>query len=79
MKSKGLLLFIALVLLVAVFLGGTVVGQTTTAASDNSDAYYVENSGNVFIGLAKLIDKGAYFVVDLLITAIDGIFGSVVG
>ena len=79
MKSKGLLFFIGIILLVSVFLGGTIVGQSTPVSNEVEDAYYVENSGNIFIGLAKLIDKGAYFIVDLLIGAIEGIFGNFVG
>ena len=48
-------------------------------SSDVEDAYYVENTGNVFIGLAKLIDKGAYFIVDVIMTAFEGIFGNFIG
>ena len=65
MKGKGMYLLIGVVLLVAVFLGGTVVGQTEEVSNNVEDAYYVENTGNIFIGIAKLIDKGAYFVVDV--------------
>ena len=79
MKSKGLLFFIGVILLVSVFLGGTIVGQKDDTVSNVEDAYYVENTGNIFIGLAKLIDKGAYFVVDLIIGAIEGLFSNFVG
>ena len=79
MKSKGLFFFIGIVLLVAVFLGGTIVGTSTEVSNEVEDAYYVENTGNIFIGLAKLIDKGAYFIVDLIIGAIEAIFGSIIG
>ena len=75
MKSKGLLFFIGLVLLIAVFLGGTIVGQSKEGDNEVIDAYYVENTGNIFIGLAKIIDKGAYYIVDVIMTTIEGIFG----
>lgn len=79
MKSKGLLFFIGIILLVAVFLGGTIVGGSKPVSSDVEDAYYVENTGNIFIGLAKIIDKGAYFIVDLVMGVVEGIFGNFVG
>ena len=41
MKSKGMYLLIGVVLLVAVFLGGTVVGQTEEVSNNVEDAYYV--------------------------------------
>ena len=79
MKSKGLLIFVGLIMLVAVFLGGTIVGGSSEVSNETNDAYYVENTGNIFIGLAKLIDKGAYFIVDVIMTAIEGIFGNLIG
>ena len=79
MKSKGLLFFIGIILLVSVFLGGTIVGGSNPVSSEVEDAYYVENNGNIFIGLAKIIDKGAYFVVDMFMGIIEGIFGNFVG
>ena len=79
MKGKGLYLLIGIVLLVAVFLGGTVVGQTEEVSNSVEDAYYVENTGNIFIGIAKLIDKGAYFVVDVIISGIESVFSNFIG
>lgn len=79
MKSKGMYLLIGVVLLVAVFLGGTVVGQTEEVSNNVEDAYYVENTGNIFIGIAKLIDKGAYFVVDVIIGGIESVFSNIIG
>lgn len=79
MKSKGLFFFIGVILLVAVFLGGTIVGGSKPVSSEVEDAYYVENTGNIFIGLAKVIDKGAYYVVDVIMGAIEGLFNNFVG
>lgn len=79
MKSKILYLGIGLALLVAVFLGGTVVGQSDEVSSSVEDAYYVENTGNIFIGIAKIIDKGAYFIVDVVISGIESVFSNIIG
>ena len=79
MKSRLFYLGLGVILLVAVFLGGTVVGQSEEVSSSVEDAYYVENTGNIFIGLAKLIDKGAYFVVDVVIGGIESIFSNLIG
>ena len=79
MKGKGMYLLIGVVLLVAVFLGGTVVGQTEEVSNNVEDAYYVENTGNIFIGIAKLIDTGAYFVVDVIIGGIESVFSNIIG
>ena len=79
MKGKGLYLLVGVILLVAVFLGGTVVGQTEEVSNNVEDAYYVENTGNIFIGIAKLIDKGAYFVVDVIISGIESVFSNIIG
>ena len=79
MKTKSIYIIIALALLVAVFLGGTVVGQTEEVSSSVEDAYYVENTGNIFIGIAKLIDKGAYFVVNVIINGIESVFSNIIG
>ena len=79
MKSKILYLGIGLVLLVAVFLGGTVVGQSEEVSSSVEDAYYVENTGNIFIGIAKLIDKAAFFVIDVIFSGIESIFSNIIG
>lgn len=79
MKGKGLYFIVGLVLLVAVFLGGTVVGQTEEVSNNVEDAYYVENTGNIFIGIAKLIDKGAYLVVEIIINGIESVFSNIIG
>ena len=79
MKSKGLLLLLGLIVLVVVFLGGTMVGQSSEVSNEVEDAYYVENTGNIFIGIAKIIDKGSYFLVDVVMNAIESIFGNFVG
>ena len=72
-------LLIGVVLFVAVFLGGTVVGHTEEVSNNVEDAYYVENTGNIFIGIAKLIDKGAYLVVDVIIGGIESVFSNIIG
>ena len=79
MKIKGIYFLIGLFLLLAVFLGGTVVGQTEEVSNDVEGAYYVENTGNIFIGLAKLIDKGAYYIVDIIMNGIESIFSNIIG
>lgn len=79
LKSKWFYLLIGIVLLIAVFLGGTVVGQTEEVSNNYVDAYYVENTGNIFIGLAKTIDKAAYYIVNLIISGIENIFNNILG
>lgn len=79
LKSKWFYLLIGIVLLIAVFLGGTVVGQTEEVSNNYVDAYYVENTGNIFIGLAKTIDKAAYYIVNLIISGIESIFNNILG
>lgn len=79
MKSKWFYILIGIILLVAVFLGGTVVGQSEEVSNNMVDAYYVENTGNIFVGIAKTIDKAAYFIVDIIISGIESIFNNILG
>lgn len=79
MKSKWFYILIGIILLVAVFLGGTVVGQSEEVSNNMVDAYYVENTGNIFVGIAKTIDKAAYFIVDIIISGVESIFNNILG
>ena len=47
--------------------------------SEYDDAFYVENSDNLFIKLAKVLDKCCYFAVDIIISGINTIFEVILG
>lgn len=78
MKGKRVFLFLAVGLLAIILLGSTLAQDTPAGSSDEYDtAFYVENSKNVFIVAAKMLDKCCYYVVDIVISSVSSVFNSI--
>lgn len=55
------------------------LGSIFTNNNDDFDnAYYVENSNNIFIVLAKSLDKCCYYLVDSIVVSITNVFNSLI-
>ena len=74
--KKPLTIFLILGML---FLGGSVIEDEEVGSNDYDTSFYVEDSDNLFIKLAKVIDRCCYFAIDIIISGIDTIFDIILG
>lgn len=79
MNKKIFIIFAAIALLVAVFIGGTMLGQGESTEEEYDTAYYVEDTNNVFIKLGKFLDKCCFYIVDVVVGGISTIFLNLIG
>lgn len=78
MKKKFIIVITLVVILGITFLADGSSGDTTVS-DDYDTAYYVEGDNNLFIKLAKTLDKCCFYVVDIFISGIGNIFDSILG
>ncbi len=66
------------IMIVIILLGFIILGCIfTNNNSDNFDnAFYVENSNNIFIVIAKTLDKCCYYIVDAIVVNVTNVFNS---
>lgn len=79
MNKKVTYILLGVVLLVLIVFGSSMAGKTEEVDQDYDNAYYVEAKGNLVLSLAKIIDKGCFYVVDIVVTGIGSIFNSILG
>ena len=78
--NKKLVYGIIIVLFLGMlFLGGSVLEDEEVGSNDYDTSFYVEDSDNLFIKLAKVIDRCCYFAIDIIISGIDTIFEIILG
>lgn len=80
MSKKGWYILIVLVLAVVIIFFITGNLDNTKEVSEVVDsAYYVEANGNVFIMIAKLCDDACYYLISGILSAVEKIFGTLLG
>lgn len=78
MKKKRVFLFFAVLLLAIIVLGSTLTQDSTEASTNEYDtAFYVDGSKNVFIMIAKTLDKCCFYVIDVVISSVGSVFNSI--
>ncbi|MDE5546716.1 MAG: hypothetical protein K2I88_04555 [Anaeroplasmataceae bacterium] len=78
MKKKRMFLFLAVVLLAVIVLGSTLTQDSKEVSGEDYDtAFYVDGSKNVFIMTAKMLDKCCFYVIDVIISSVGSVFGSI--
>ena len=77
--NKKMTYGIILVLFISLIFLGSNMENDVMVDSEYDDAFYVENSDNLFIKLAKVLDKCCYFAVDIIISGINTIFEVILG
>ncbi|MCM1130715.1 MAG: hypothetical protein NC310_07620 [Roseburia sp.] len=78
MKKKSVFFFLAVFLLAIIVLGSTMAQSSTEAgAIDYDTAFYVDGSKNVFIVIAKTLDKCCFYVIDIIITSVGSVFNTI--
>lgn len=67
--------------LAVLFIGSGVTEDDSMVGTgdDYDSAFYVENTNNIFIKLAKVLDKCCYYVVDIVINGISSVFEVILG
>ena len=57
--------------LVIIILGSMLADDSKEVSGDEYDtSFYVEDSGNLFIKTAKVLDKCCYYVVDIVVSSV---------
>lgn len=80
MNKKLVYGIIVVLFLAMLFLGGSVTSDEDVGVSDEYDtSFYVEDSDNLFIKLAKVIDRCCYFAIDIVISGINTVFDIILG
>ena len=79
MNKKMIIVILVVVLFVILFLGNGFGGDSTEVDADYDTAYYVEDNGNLFIKLAKLLDKCCFYIVDVVVSGIGSVFSAILG
>lgn len=79
--NKKLVYGIIVVLFLSVlFIGGSVTTNDDVVADEEYDtSFYVEDSGNIFIKLAKVLDRCCYFTVDIVVSGVGNVFDVILG
>ncbi len=76
LKHKWEFIFLLGGLLFIVVFGSFMSEKTN---DDYDDAYYVEANGNLITKTAKVIDKGCFYMVDIVVSGIGSIFNAILG
>ncbi len=79
MNKKVLIIGLVVVLLAIILFSNGFIGESTEVSGDYDTAYYVEDNGNVFIKIAKFMDKCCFYVVDVVVSGVGSIFSAFLG
>lgn len=79
MNKKMVYGIIIVLFLAMIFLGGSVTTDDEVSSDDYDSAFYVEDSDNMFIRLAKVLDRCCYFAIDIVISGINTVFDIILG
>lgn len=79
MNKKVLVIGLIIILLAIIFFTNGFIGDSTEVSGDYDTAYYVEDNGNVFIKVAKFMDKCCFYVVDVVVSGVGSIFSAFLG
>ena len=78
--SKKYVFTIVFVLFLSLLLiGGSITQDTETGSGDLDTTFYVEDNGNLFIKLAKILDQLCLFIVDIVVSGISNVFNLILG
>ena len=80
MNNRLVYCIIVVLFLSILFIGGSVTSDEDVKVDNEYDtSFYVEDSGNVFIKLAKVLDRCCYFAVDIVVSGISSVFDIILG
>ena len=75
--NKKILAVILIAVLVIIMLFSQSNEKTEEVGNEYDTSYYVEDTGNVFIKLAKISDKCCFYIVDIFVSGIGSVFNSI--
>ena len=80
MNKKMFYLIIVVLFMGMLIIGGSVNSDDDVLVDGDYDtSFYVEDSNNLFIKLAKILDNCCYFAVDIIISGINTVFDIILG